>query len=308
VTADDHWHLGSDTKAMTATLAAILVEEGLIRWDSTIGEILPDLVGKIDEAYHVVTLRQLFMHRGGCPNQTVPPGTNIFQLHDLPGDTMIEQRLRYVELFLAGEPQDTPGRRYIYSNGGYATAGAMLERVTGRVWEELIQERLFTSLGITSAGFGAMGTPDEIDQPRQHVMRNDVPSPIEPGPWSDNPQVIGPAGTVHMSLMDWAKFVSAHLKGRAGEHDLLRQETWELLHQRPGEGRYAMGWIVVEREWAEGEALSHAGSNTMNYATVWASVKRQFAILVVTNIGHDLAPGILDQVTGALIVKFTPGG
>ena len=111
-----------------------------------------------------------------------------------------------------------------------------------------------------------------------------------------------------MSLADWAKFVTAHLKGRAGEHDLLERETWELLHRSPEEGRYAMGWIVVEREWAEGEALSHAGSNTMNFCTVWASVKRQFAVLVATNIGHDLAAGICDQVTSALIVKYTPGG
>ena len=308
VTVDDHWHLGSDTKAMTATLAAILVEEGLLRWDSSIGEVLPDLTGKIDEAYHDVTLRQLLRHRGGCPNETVPPGTTIFAMHALPGETMVAQRLKYVEMFLAGEPQDEPGRRYIYSNGGYTTAGAMLERVTGSSWEDLMRERLFAPLGITSAGFGAMGTPGENDQPRQHLFRNETPVPIEPGPRSDNPLVIGPAGTVHMNLSDWAKFVIAHLKGRAGEHELLERETWELLHEPPEEGGYAMGWGVVERPWAEGEALTHAGSNTMNFALVWVSVKRQFAVLVVTNIGHDPVPRICDQVTSALIVKYTPGG
>ena len=125
-TIDDQWHLGSDTKAMTATLAAILVEEGLLRWDSTIGEVFPDLVGKIDPAYHHVTLRQLLMHRGGCPNVTFPASMHSYNLHDMPGETMIEQRLKYVELFLAGAPEETPGRRYIYSNGGYVTAGAML--------------------------------------------------------------------------------------------------------------------------------------------------------------------------------------
>ncbi len=308
VTVNDQWHLGSDTKAMTATLAAILVEEGLIGWDSTIDAVLPDLVGTIDEAYHDVTLRQLLMHRGGCPNVTFPPNMNVYQLHDLPGNTMIGQRLKYVELFLAGEPEDTPGRRYIYSNGGYVTAGAMLERVTGRQWEELIQERLFVPLGITSAGFGAMGTPGVIDQPRQHVMRDETPYPIEPGPWSDNPLVIGPAGTVHMTLTDWSRFVAAHLSGRAGENDLLSQETWKLLHELPDEGEYAMGWVVVERPWAEGETLTHAGSNTMNYSVVWASVKRRFAVFAVTNIGYDQIAGICDQVTSALVVKYTPGG
>jgi CubicO group peptidase (beta-lactamase class C family) len=233
---------------------------------------------------------------------------NSYDLHDLPGETMIDKRLLYVRLFLAGEPEETPGRRYIYSNGGYVTAGTMLERVTGRPWEELIQERLFAPLGITSAGFGAMGTPGVIDQPRQHVMRNETPWPIEPGPRSDNPLVIGPAGTVHMTLTDWSKFVAAHLSGRAGGNDLLSRETWELLHQLPERGEYAMGWVVVERSWAEGEALTHAGSNTMNYSVVWASVKRQFAVFAVTNIGYDQAASICDQVTTALVMKYTPGG
>ncbi len=308
VTVDDQFHLGSDTKAMTATLAAILVEEGLLRWDSTIGEVLPDLFDSIHADYTDVTLRQLLMHRGGCPNQTFPPGTNILQLHRLPGDTMVERRFRYVELFLNGEPEAEPGTRYIYSNGGYVTAGAMLERVTGTVWEELIQERLFAPLGITTAGFGAMGTPGEIDQPLQHAFRGGTTYPVEPGPRSDNPLVIGPAGTVYMSLTDWSRFVSAHLSGRTGEHDLLEQETWELLHEPPADGNYAMGWMVVERLWAEGEALTHAGSNTMNYATVWASVKRQFAILVVTNTGNETASRACDQVTTMLVGKFTPGG
>ena len=69
VQTTDLWHLGSDTKSMTATLAAMLVEQGKLRWDSTISEIFPDLAEKIVPAYRKLTLIQLFSHRVGLPGQ-----------------------------------------------------------------------------------------------------------------------------------------------------------------------------------------------------------------------------------------------
>jgi hypothetical protein len=107
-----------------------------------------------------------------------------------------------------------------------------------------------------------------------------------------------------MSLEDWGRFVASHLDGRAGLNDLLQQESWEFLHRLPAEGNYACGWGVVEREWAGGEALTHAGSNTMNYALVWASVNKRFAVLVTTNIARRNTPGILDLLIGTLIMKY----
>ena len=70
VTIDDRFHLGSDTKAMTATLAAMLVEEGKLRWDSTIGEVLGDEVPGINPKLAAVTLEQLLSHSSGIPSDT----------------------------------------------------------------------------------------------------------------------------------------------------------------------------------------------------------------------------------------------
>src|SRR5437667_12007161 len=65
VTDNDHWHLGSDTKAMTATLIAMLVEEKKLKWYDTIGERFPELRNEMNAAYRDVTLQQLLCHRGG---------------------------------------------------------------------------------------------------------------------------------------------------------------------------------------------------------------------------------------------------
>jgi len=303
-TPGDRFHLGSCTKAMTATLAAILVEEGKLRWDSTLGDVFPELLPTMHSDYLYVTLHLLLMHRGGCPNETTPKGVSFVSLHNLPEETMIERRLHYSRLILKEPPEEEPGTKYIYSNAGYVIVGSMMERVTGLAWEELLQEKLFAPLGITTAGFGAMGSPGSISEPWQHRVREDRILPVGPGPRSDNPLVIGPAGTVHMSLEDWSRFVAAHLDGRAGVNDLLSPESWEFLHRLPAGGTYACGWVVVEREWAGGEALTHAGSNTMNYALVWASVKKRFAVLVATNIAKEDTPGVLDQLVWSLITRY----
>src|SRR5947209_5537965 len=61
------------------------------------------------------------------------------------------------------------GSKFIYSNEGYAIAGAMIERVTGRAWEDLMRERIFEPLGMKSAGFGTPASPGEVDQPWGHA-------------------------------------------------------------------------------------------------------------------------------------------
>ena len=171
-------------------------------------------------------------------------------------------------------------------------------------WETLLSEQVFGPLGITSAGFGAMGTPGEIDQPWQHRRADGKTRPIKPGPLADIPPAIGPAGTVHMNVADWARFVADHANEGRNEDSLLKPNKYQTIHEAPYGGEYAYGWIVAPRPWANGNALTHAGSNTSSFAVVWAAPKRDFAILVMTNVaGGDVAARV-DEIVGALIRKF----
>jgi hypothetical protein len=121
------------------------------------------------------------------------------------------------------------------------------------------------------------------------------------GPAVDNPEVMGPAGTVHYSLSDWAKFVGDQLRGDRGERALLRTESYKHLHTPAFGGDYASGLLVTERPWGGGTVLTHAGSNTMNYAVVWLAPKRDFAVLVCTNQGGDSASKGTDEAAAVLI-------
>jgi len=304
VTIDDQFHLGSDTKAMTATMLATLVEEGKISWNTTLEQVFPELSLKMNPAYRKVTLEQLLGHRAGFSDESWPKGKDFGDMYKLPG-TPREQRVAYVGMVLTEPPVSEPGSKFLYSNRSYAVAGAMAEKVANDSWENLMQKRIFQPLGMQSCGFGAMGSSGKIDQPWQHTLILFMHRKIEPGPQADNPPVIGPAGTVHCSVVDWGRFVTAHLRGEKGEPGILKPQTFKRLHTPASGGDYAFGWLVVDRPWAGGRALNHAGSNTMNYAVVWMAPAKDFAVLVMTNQGDTF--NACDAAASALILHFQQG-
>ncbi len=292
VTAGDEWHIGSDTKAMTAAMIGRLVERGKLRWDSSLGEVFPELLGSMAPALRKVTLLHLLSHRSGLPANT------LWGLVPRTGTTR-DQRLAVMKSVASLKPAAEPGATYLYSNLGYVLAGAMAERAADASWEDLMRTLLFEPLGMTGAGFGGVGTPGELDQPWPH---GEDGRPVEKnGPDIDNPPVMGPAGTVHLTLADWAKFVADMLRGLRGEKALLKPETYEKLRTPPFGGDYALGWLTVERDWGGGTVLTHSGSNTMNYAVVWIAPARGFAVLVVCNRGGPAAFKACDEAAGKLI-------
>lgn len=304
VTAGDKFHIGSVTKSMTATIAAMLVEQEKVSWTTTVGESFPELRDDIHVGYRGVTLEQLLAHRGGAP--AVAPGPLWSSAWNASGPPA-EQRLDFAMGILAGPPQVEPGTQYIYSNQGYAIAGVMLERAAGRPWEELMHTLLFEPLGMESAGFGAPAAPDTVDQPWGHTRgpQGNL-DPVAPGPRADNPPAIGPAGTVHCSLADLAQYAAFHMAGAQGDSDLLNADSFKKLHTSAGDD-YALGWIVLEREWAGGRALMHTGSNTMFYTVVWMAPGRNAAVIVATNVGGpDAAFAGCDEAAGKLIEQFLP--
>lgn len=294
VTLDDKWHLGSNTKAMTATLAGMLVEEGRLSWDTTLGEVFAD-VENIHPAWRDVTLLQLLTHHSGCAENL--PWAALPKM-----DSPRAARANAVRAMMKLPPPNRPGGEALYSNTGFVVAGAMVEEVTGQAWEDLMRERLFKPLGMTSAGFGGVGTPGQLDQPWPH-LENDKPAPRN-GPDMDNRAMMGPAGTVHASLSDYGKFVAEHLRAGDGDGALLSRVTYARLHTPPVGDGYACGWLAAERGWADGVALNHAGCNTMNYVVTWIAPEKGMAFVVTMNVGDDAAAETADGAVWAMIEEF----
>jgi hypothetical protein len=111
---------------------------------------------------------------------------------------------------------------------------------------------------------------------------------------------------MHMTIVDWARFVAEHVNEGRKKDRLLAADTYRSLHRPPFGGDYSFGWVATPRPWAGGNALTHAGSNNSNFAVVWAAPNRGFAALVATNIAGDPVPKACDDVVGRLIQKYLP--
>lgn len=306
VTPSDRFHIGSCTKAMTATLVALLIEDGTLARELTLAQAWPELADDMDEPWRAVTLDQLLAHTSGAPENLL--GYGALGLRMAVGDAPLPVlRRELVAGVTEAPPLFAPGTEQRYSNMGYVIAGALCEERTGKAWEELLQARLLAPLGIESAGFGAPGSTDELDQPRPHGADG------KPLPGYDNPPFLGPAGTVHLTLGDWARFVLLHLRGaRAAALDpegaergtlLLPPRAFAWLHApRPGTGgTYAAGWATVERPWSKGRVLTHSGSNLAWFACTWVAPAEGLAVLVVCNQGGDPGSRAADAAAWALI-------
>ena len=197
------------------------------------------------------------------------------------------------------------GTKYVYSNQGYAIAGVMLEKASGSTWEDLMQTMLFDPLGMTTAGFGAPASVGAVDQPWGHSGGAMGLRPVSPGPRADNPLAISPAGVVHASLGDLAKYAAFHMAGERGESDLLSAESFKKLHTvAEGNEDYALGWVVLKRSWANGRALMHNGSNTMFYVVLWMAPEKNCAVMVATNVGSSSGFKGCDEAASNLIREY----
>lgn len=289
VTNGDRWHLGSITKSMTATLAARLVEQGIVRWDMTIGEALPQLRDQINADYSSVSLEQLLSHRGATMNDlTRLPGWSAYFTDTSP---VTEQRLRMTRDILNRTLPRSVGS-YTYSNAGYIVAGTMLEAVTGMAWEQLLEQELFSPLDIEDAGFGAPTINAPLGHRQQNGRWQAVPA-TDAG--SDNPAALGPAGTVHLSVQSMLKYAQLHIEGERGESSYLTQSSFQRLHGKSGGDHYAFGWFL------DGETLFHDGSNTMWFAKLAIDLEQGIAIAAVTNAGGDDGNAATDDVVNLLL-------
>jgi CubicO group peptidase (beta-lactamase class C family) len=202
----DKYHIGSCTKSMTATLAAILIAEGKNTWDTTIGQVFEGF--KIHPDYRKVSVRQLLTNTGGTP---VDIDSILWSELWKAEGTLTDQRLQLLKGIISNPPKYPPGTKYEYSNAGYSIAGALLEKVTGDSFENLLKEKLFDPLGMSSAGFRAPAENGKVTQPYGHIKKWFRVTPTDAEPGGDNPAAIAPAGAVHSSVLDLARYAQFHL-------------------------------------------------------------------------------------------------
>jgi D-alanyl-D-alanine carboxypeptidase len=157
----------------------------------------------------------------------------------------------------------------------------------------MVRAEVFLPLGMSAAGFGAPGA-DGSAQPWGHAgfFRAAPKDPVLKS--SDFPPAMGPAGGIHLSMHDWARFARLFFEDRPTGGILSPQGIARLTTPlstlkdvrtsfRPSP--YALGWVVARPENGDGEVLVHAGSNMNFFASIHIARQRDLAIMIATNTG-----------------------
>ena len=279
VQATDPFAIGSTTKAMTAALAARLVDSGRLQWESTLEQMLPALAAGMRPVYRTVTLRQLLAHRSGLMafqgNADVQALVNGLD-GDIPDDVAMQRQL-FARWVLSQAPIAgiRPGIDYAYSNGGYTVVGAILEAQTGQRYEDLFTAQLARPLGMQSpwrdpftgdslpvAGhFGSPGklTAYQLSDPLSSIFTH----------------LLAPAGTsLHLSAADYGLWLQWHMRAMAGQSTPLPASYLGALRAAQDE-EYLMGWIARKR--VATPMLAHDGSTLGFQSLAWVDLDGQGA-------------------------------
>jgi CubicO group peptidase (beta-lactamase class C family) len=293
---NDTWLLGSTGKPITVALIAKLVERGTLSWQAPLASMLPELAGSMRPEYRSVTLVQLLSHRAGLPENIV----DLKLLDPYFADTrpLPVQRLAYIGQALQDAPINAPNSEFAYSNTGFLIAAAIAERATGKSFETLMQQEVFTPLDMHSAGFGPTGN----GQPRGH--RGGKPVLAMHQADDGVPLMFAPAGNLHMNLHDWAVFCIDQLAGSNGAGKLLKPESYRLMQTAQPNSPAGVDWGVQDSiAGRQGPVLAHGGSDGNWLAWVALFPKTGNGVLTVANATEDMGG---DKATHAVLAGLFP--
>ena len=190
--------IASNTKLFTATVAAMLEEEGKLSLDKPVRTFMPTLAFNTDELNARVTLRDMLSHRTGLPTYDWTwVGTDM-------------SRKEAVAKVVHMKPQLGFREGYIYNNSMYTTAGHVLEVVTGKSWEELVQEKIFDPLQMKTTLF----TNEEMRKSGNYAIgyfEKDSTRTLLPKRFESQSPALGPAGTIKSTVEDMSHWMIAQL-------------------------------------------------------------------------------------------------
>ena len=274
--------IGSTTKAFTAAALGKLVESGKIDWDDRVIDHIPEFELHDPSITNMFTIRDLLTHRSGLPR-----GDLLWYATDFSRQEIIE-RVRHLEptySFRAG---------FGYQNIMYLTAGEIIPRVTGKSWDDYIQEIFFKPLRMkrTSSVLSDLKRFKNVATPHQ-----EIDGEVKEIPWR-NIDNVGPAGSINSSVSDMANWAMMLLnEGSFNGKQVLKPETINELFMPQQimrkEGRlgsyyppvqfltYGLGWFVSDFNGYK--MIEHGGNIDGMHAQISLVPELELGIVFLSN-------------------------
>ncbi len=294
--------IGSSSKSFTAAAAVMLAGDGKLDLDKPVRTYMPEFDLADPIAAREATPRDLLCHRTGLPRHDLM----WIDWKELTRRDLVEKRVKNLQ------PSKPFRSEWQYQNHMFAAMGYLIERVSGKSWEDFVRDRIFKPLGINAYGFKA-----DYDSAKQNYARLYTPDDDKVN--KENPPLlldaIGPAGSIHSTAEQVAKYVRFMLnKGKAGKKALIDEKLFPELvtpnipyHLLPFEipnqisVGYALGWFVDS---CRGHRVVHHGGN-VNGGTAMVSMMPDDDIGCVILVNADssmfgmaLASEIYDRFLG----------
>lgn len=305
-TTDTVFQIGSISKVYTTTLIMQLVDRGEIDLDQPVRNYLPELDLKDKEAADTIIVRQLLTHTSGIEG-------DHFEDFGRGDDTV----KKYVESCAHLPQLHSPGELLSYCNSGFVVAGRLVEKITGKRWDDALKDMLLDPLDLTRT----MTLPEAVLLHRAAIGH--IPDPEDPekghlrlAPKWHLPRAIGPAGIISATARDVIGFARMHLdEGHAptGE-EILSTSSVRAMQQpqvdvspnvlRPNLEAWGLGWMLFD--WGGHRVIGHDGGTIGQYAFLRISSERKFAAALLTNGGNatGLYKGLFRELFAEADIEF----
>lgn len=311
VDADTLFAIASNTKAFSAAVLASLVDEGELSWDDRVIDHLPEFRVYDPYATREFTVRDLLSHRSGNASQA---GDLLWLRSTFTRDEIVH-RIRFIE------PAYGFRSRYGYQNVMFVAAGELAEAITGERWDDLVAERIFEPLKMTSTNTSIRARTAAGNWATPHVPKDGKPVVIE----FENVDNLGGAGAINSSAHDLARWLMLQLgRGTLGDVHVFSEEQseqmWtahipigigssspELRDRQPSFAAYGLGWRLKDYR---GRKLVHHGGGLAGMTSLTTMVPEEnLGIVVLTNsetsVQTALTYWVLDSYFGAPRTDWT---
>ncbi len=286
------FNIGSCGKSLSSLLVAKFVDTGLINWDTRIIDYISFNEKSIISEYKKISIEELLSHSSGFAQYS--SDQDFFNVtEEIPeiSGSIINERKQFTNWNFQNLKTTRKGE-FSYSNGGYVVAASILEHITHKSWEVLLNEEIIQPLGLKSAIIGFAQDYDK-NQPWRHYHRNNDGYGV-PLYSSDRkiPDLFNPAGNISMSIGDFAKYAQFQLKCLF-EYDktLLNPNLVKKLHKPKvnisQNESYGLGWGIKIMD--GGKVSAHSGGDGSTYAIIAIDHISEKAWVILTNIGDSQA-------------------
>lgn len=273
-TLNDRFHLGSNTKALTAFLVARSVEKGKLNWNTKFFDLFPSWKNLSKPCYYSITLQDLLTHRARI--QPFQGADTDPKIPNFKGNRQ-QKRLQFGQFVLGLNPVEYDSTQtFHYSNAGYTLATLMLEKVTGQSWEKIVQQ-VFNKEMKLDVQFSWPENQKHKDT-WGHMMQ-DTQLVAMPSTIDYHLDYTEPAGDLNIKLKDYVRFIQLNLQGLQGKNNFLKATTYQYLLK--GVENYALGWYnIIENK---KEMSTHSGTAGTYYTLVHIDRTANKAYIIFTN-------------------------